>query len=259
MRIGLYSDLHLEFKRYKGDVIWNIPKTDADVIVLAGDIEAGLHGITWASAQSKRLNKPIIYVAGNHEFYHSTYRTLLQGMRDAANDSGVHFLENETVVFSDTRFIGATLWTDYQANPALSQAKCMENSSRALNDHRVIKVGQKAIFTPEHALRLHQQSRRYIMRKIDEPFDGKTVVVTHHSPSMQPEAQHPRFPVGEITGAFQSNLDDLMDENTIDAWLFGHTHFCCDFKINGTRIVSNQRGYTHENTGSFDEMKVIEI
>ena len=45
MRIRLLSDLHLEY------CLWEPPKVEADVVVLAGDIHNGLAGIRWAAEQ----------------------------------------------------------------------------------------------------------------------------------------------------------------------------------------------------------------
>ena len=48
MKIQILSDLHLEFEDMK------LPKTDADIIVLAGDIHSGIKGIQWAQKQEKK-------------------------------------------------------------------------------------------------------------------------------------------------------------------------------------------------------------
>lgn len=61
MKIRVLSDLHLEFHD------WTPPQSDADIIVLAGDIHVGVHGIEWARRSFPLL--PVTYVPGNHEFY----------------------------------------------------------------------------------------------------------------------------------------------------------------------------------------------
>jgi len=55
------SDLHLEHAPYPG------PPADADAIVLAGDISTGTRGVSWAREWA--ADRPVLYVAGNHEFY----------------------------------------------------------------------------------------------------------------------------------------------------------------------------------------------
>ena len=61
MKIHILSDLHTEFSDF------DPPETDADVVVLAGDIGVGPSGIEWAA--DHWLDRPVIYVAGNHEYY----------------------------------------------------------------------------------------------------------------------------------------------------------------------------------------------
>lgn len=61
MKIQLLNDLHIEFSGF------DIPATDVDVIVLAGDIGVGFNGLEWIEQQC--VEKPVIYVPGNHEFY----------------------------------------------------------------------------------------------------------------------------------------------------------------------------------------------
>jgi predicted phosphodiesterase len=56
------NDLHVEFEDFEP------PATAADVVILAGDIGVGLEGLQWAKARYP--DRPVIYVAGNHEFYH---------------------------------------------------------------------------------------------------------------------------------------------------------------------------------------------
>lgn len=61
MKLHVLSDLHLEFSAFVP------PKIEADVIVLAGDIGKGNSGIYWAG--NTFPDKPIVYLASNHEFY----------------------------------------------------------------------------------------------------------------------------------------------------------------------------------------------
>lgn len=259
MRISLYSDLHLEFHRHREEKVWQIPETNADVIILAGDIDVGDYGIKWAANQSQRLGTPIIYVTGNHEFYRQKYQDLLKDFKSVSRDFGVVFLENDQFVHKGVRFLGCTLWTDYRANTTMTQAKAMDECRWALADHTLIRIGDKATFMPDNALRLHIQSLNWLKARFDDEFEGKTVVVTHHCPSMNTGVMHPGFPVNQITGAFHSNLDYLINRENMAAWFFGHTHFTCETEINGVLVASNQKGYPSEDGGQFSSDKVYEI
>jgi len=61
MRVHIVSDLHREFGY--NDINLKL----ADVLVLAGDTDLGVKGISWLKSLS--LDIPIIYVLGNHEYY----------------------------------------------------------------------------------------------------------------------------------------------------------------------------------------------
>jgi hypothetical protein len=83
-----------------------------------------------------------------------------------------------------------------------------------------------------------------------------TVVVTHHAPSLK--AEHPHFDLNALTPCFNSDLDHLMDGDRVVLWAFGHTHSCHDLEVNGTRLVSNQRGYVgHEEVDEFRGALII--
>lgn len=242
MKIQLLSDLHNEF--YRPDIPPQIAHTDADVVVLAGDIDVGLGGITWAAKETQRLGKPLVYVAGNHEFYHHDI-ALLDEMRNyAAACDGLHFLENDELVINDVRFLGCTLWTDYRAagDPVIS----MMEVQQALSDHHVISNGEQ-LFSPEKALEFHRASRQWLEGKLSAPFPGKSVVVTHHGPSLL--CQHPRFPLNALATAFISDLKELVEMS--DVWCFGHTHSNLDAMESGCRIISNQRGYPGEGVAGY--------
>ncbi len=85
MKIQLLSDPHNEFlpnsKQLDGH-LWSgcIPETDADVILLADDIDTGTKSAEWAVAESQRLGNPILYVLGNHEFYRHEYFSVKQNV-----------------------------------------------------------------------------------------------------------------------------------------------------------------------------------
>ncbi|MCP4186094.1 MAG: hypothetical protein GY763_00675, partial [Gammaproteobacteria bacterium] len=112
-------------------------------------------------------------------------------------------------------------------------------------------------FKPQHALAIHRQELNWLSRQLQNDFDGKTIVVTHHGP--HPVCQHPAYPLSEMSAGFYSDLSDLIEANDIDIWAFGHTHANLDEVVFNTRIVSNQAGYPGEGVVGFDAGFVIEI
>jgi hypothetical protein len=109
LRIRIYSDLHLQFAPFVP------PANDADVIVLAGDIGNGAAGIEWAR---EAFGGPVIYLAGNHEYYEGEFEAVQQAMGTAAREFAVTLLDCSEAVVDGVRFLGCTLWTDYSLVPA---------------------------------------------------------------------------------------------------------------------------------------------
>lgn len=91
-----------------------------------------------------------------------------------------------------------------------------------------------------------------------KPFDGKTVVVTHFAPHrgcVAPEHQD-----SELAPCFVTDLSRLMKRHRIDIWCHGHTHTNNDFIAeNGCRVLSNQRGYSNQQSPGFRPGLVIEL
>ena len=265
MKLHILSDIHNEFLRggrFDPAHLWTgvIPQTAADVIILAGDIDTGTNGMEWMLAESARLEKPVIYVLGNHEFYRHEYFGLKGQLSALCKDSSVHLLDCHEWILEDIRFLGLTLWTDYLVNPAIPRDQAMVNAGGSLTDHRLIRFGDgenDRMFKPEDALSLHRKERKWLEGKLDETFTGKTVVITHHAPHTV--CDHPEYPDSPIGPAFYSNMDALIAAHDIALWVFGHTHTNVNTKVDGTHILSNQAGYPGENVRNFDPDLVVEI
>lgn len=232
MQLLILSDLHLEFS--------NLPfaETEADVIVLAGDISKSDHGIYWA--RTVWPTKEIIYIAGNHEFYRMNRQDVVAKLRIAAAETGVHFLDTDEVVINDVRFLGSTLWTDFQLYG--NRQRDMEVADNTLNDFRLIKEGDRE-FTPMDSVVLHEESLAWLTQKLlTKNYDGKTVVVSHHLPSILSVAE--KYKGDPLNACFASNLDHLFGH--ADLWIHGHTHDSFDYMVNGTRVICNPRGYSRD-------------
>lgn len=249
MKLHILSDLHLEFSDFIP------PKTDADVVVLAGDIGKSIQGLVWA--RKVFPEKEIVYVAGNHEYYGIDISETNLSMRITAIELGIHLLENRSVIIGGTRFIGATLWTDFRLFGYDSEEQALQVGQRGLNDFRIIRDDSN-IFTAKKSQELHEISIKYLKHELSQPFSGNTVVVTHHLPSKLSVAD--RFKHDLLSCCFASNCDDLFGR--MDLWVHGHTHDNMDYVSEGTRVVCNPRGYvTRSGTENkqFNEGLVIEL
>ncbi len=250
MKIQIASDLHTEHSQHTPKLM----VTDADLIVLAGDIGSGVFGIQWAADLAQAHGKPVLYVAGNHEFYFQEYAPALEAMRTEALRWGVQFLEQDTVVIKGVRFLGTTLWTDYACNVQMPQDLACWVAGRSLADHEVISFEGRT-FRPQDALRLHRASVAWLETQLSIAAPP-TVVITHHGPSLL--CEHPHFGMNDIAPCFYSERTDLVHQ--ADLWVFGHTHANLDITLDPGRLVSNQLGYPGEHIpGGFDPGLVVTV
>ncbi len=244
MRIHLLSDLHNEFSRFEPEVL------DADVVVLAGDIDLKARGVAWAE---KTFSCPVLYVPGNHEFYGGHLTRTLEKMRAAQTDRA-RVLDRDELVIGGVRFLGATMWTDFSATG--SQPIAALTAQTSMNDFKVIRTGDFRKIRPADLIKESVATRDWLRAKFAEPFDGTTVVITHHAPSMRSLADNP-YSGNHLDAAFANAWDDMMGDH-VALWVHGHSHTAADYQIEGTRVVCNPRGYPDEETG-FDPFCVIEV
>jgi predicted phosphodiesterase len=253
MKLHVLSDLHLGFAPFER------PRTDADVVVLAGDIARPREAVAWAL----EFAQPVVYVPGNHEFYGSSIEAARAELRRLCAGTHVHLLDDDEVVLEGVRFLGTTLWTDFGLFGAgAPKAAAMAEAARLLRDFSRIAIDEAggARFTPEHAEALFERHAGWLQAKLAEPHDGATVVITHHSPSRQ--SIHPRFAGSLLNACFVSDLERLVGSGGARLWIHGHTHDSFDYALNGTRVVCNPRGYAkggvNENA-RFDPTLTIEV
>lgn len=271
MKIWIVSDLHYEMQAH-------LPLTipEADVAVLAGDINRPLEVAVEWSAMEIAWRMPVILVPGNHEFYgNSVGGGLRRGIEAASRHPSVHLLVDDTVVISGVRFVGGILWTDYALGAEgvsgegrdRDVAYAMRNAYGLLNDHRAIrKIDSKDIvppmtwetnfWTPADARQAHQRTRAFLESVLSEEFNGPTVVVTHHAPT--PLSVAARFQGSPLNPAFASDLTDLIWTHQPDLWIHGHVHDSFDYELDQTRVIANPRGYGQENL-AFDPALVVEV
>jgi predicted phosphodiesterase len=82
-------------------------------------------------------------------------------------------------------------------------------------------------------------------------------VVTHHAPLIRTRPSSPVMRA--LAGAFVSDVTYLMGGDRVALWVFGHTHRVADLERDGTRVVSNPRGYPHQPVAGFDPACVMEV
>lgn len=235
MNIQLISDLHLNHSGVRIEV------KDCDVLVLAGDMSPYPEETAQWIWRNVPADMTTIYVPGNHEYENSNVLTFDNEMRSALADlKNVHFLQNEVLEKDGVRFLGTTLWTDFAAYPEFGEVEDIRrHASKNICDFQV-SYGRNGLFTPAEASELHSRAKDFLKRTINEPFDGKTVVVSHFLPS--PKCVSAKYMGSYLNAYFACNVEHLM--NGVDVWMHGHTHDSVKIKINNTHVLCNPRGYS---------------
>jgi Icc-related predicted phosphoesterase len=252
MKIWPVSDLHLEF----GVPFKHRPPDDVDVIVCAGDVltKGIVPSIEWLQ-RNFGTAKPIVFVAGNHEFYSSSVKESLVAAEPFRSD--VHFLENNVIEIGDVAFVGGTLWSDFRLFGSRPEV-AMSYAAHHMNDYKKIKLSKKPYvkFKPIHSFRKHVETRDFIASELRRRRGQTVVVVTHHAPSPRSIAEGGGH--DPTSASYASDLEELIFETGPALWVHGHVHHRNDYMVDVCRVVSNSRGYPGERSG-FDPSLTVDI
>ncbi|GAB3660686.1 metallophosphoesterase [Ramlibacter alkalitolerans] len=249
------SDLHLEgHPGYRPT-----PAPEADLLVLAGDVgsyqrssklQDSDFGLARFSPARGAWPVPVLYVPGNHEYDNLDFDATHARLRETCDRLGITWLEREVHEVDGVRFIGTTLWADFDAlvlrpgqpEPTVQEAlKQRHKAFRAANFYL-----QKAAALRHGEMMLAEGWREqalvceaWLRDALARPFDGTTVVVTHFAPSLR--SHDPRYGVTPATAGFCNSLEDLMEKAQF--WLHGHLHCQQDYVERGCRVLANTLGY----------------
>jgi Icc-related predicted phosphoesterase len=256
MKIAIMSDLHQDFRGNKFD---HNQKINADVIVIAGDLQEG-DGVASLIPYVKN-DQYVIYVPGNHEYYNNEINTTRLSIRNSGHRYGVNVLDRNVKVIGNVRFVGVTLWTDYMLYGLPMEYACKTTCMNSLNDHYVIRSNDSidGRFMPDDTQKLFFDDLAWLNSVLSERHNGPTVVVTHHAPSytsISPEFRNAR----EFNNAgYASNLEVFISNHKPEIWIHGHVHSPSDYTIMDSRIICNPRGYTHEHAEWNFVPKIIDL
>lgn len=262
-KLKLESDIHNGiFRHYTGkDYEPNLE--GIDVYVLAGDVDEGVHSYYYCKKLLEKYpDLVIIHVSGNHEGYDSTPVEELNLKLNSIDTSFryFHLVAGVSIVVKGVRFIGDTLWTDYNKGNVGQQMLI----SRRLNDYRYITYIDENLenemypnpirtLTTKRVLKYHREAKKSIFKEL-AISDIPTIVVTHHQPYVSEW-------YSELKYGFEVDLKKEMKKckNTPLYWFHGHTHQNQSVEIEGFRIISNQLGYPWETDIGFDPNFCIDV
>ena len=253
MRFQLLSDLHLE--RYP----FFEPQAaeDVDVLVLAGDIGSYQAG-SFLRADDFGLErfsprhgqwKTVLFVPGNHEYDQREFLPTHARLQEICASLDITFLERSSVVLEGVRFIGTTLWSDFDALASTLAAsasqtqvlKLRDKAFRAANFYlrKFSTLVDGELMLADKMRELSLECQAWLAEELNKDFDGKTVVVTHFAPSLK--SADPRYGVTPGTAGFCNSLDHLLEK--ADVWAHGHLHCPNSYQVGRCRVVANTRGY----------------
>jgi hypothetical protein len=258
VKIQLLSDLHLETEAFDPQ-----PAPDAEVLVLAGDIDA-----SWNSfARFAHWPVPVLYVAGNHEFDGRELNAAWPALRERTSRLGWTLLERQSTVLTDrqgrrVRFVGTIRWSDFDLFGPTRQESAMRAAAYFMRLMRSTRRGRPfdAPAVREEAL----ACRAWLADELRQVADGlweKTVVITHFAPSLRSADR--RYGAQPGTASFCNADDDLLAH--ADLWLHGHLHCRHDYRVERahglpTRVVCQARGLQDKGeTTGYDAGKLIEL
>lgn len=248
MRLQVVSDLHLEFDSIRPKV-----NTLADVLIVAGDAACISHLPNFAR-YIEEYEQPIVFVAGNHEFYSMfhTMEEIKQELRELERTHPhFHFLDDQVWEYEGVRFLGSTLWTDFDlfSTSLVSQV----SAQRVITDFGTIRTDFGTFIKSEDMIAWNSEAKKFIKEKTET--DLPCVVVTHFCPHSG--CIDKQFEGNEHNAYYTCDCSSLMHA-PIRLWVHGHTHCSVDFIENGVRILANPRGYYSENR-RFNHKLLVQI
>ncbi|KAB8356416.1 hypothetical protein FH972_023999 [Carpinus fangiana] len=243
LTLQILSDLHLEVS---GDYLdFHIPTT-APRLLLAGDIGtlSSPHKLT-GFVECQCSNYEHVYlVLGNHEFYGMTRQAGLEAAAKLEQEPGaqnkLHILQRTRVDLDErVTLLGCTLQSHI---PPESR----DMIQRQINDFRQIQG-----WTIDHHNEEHERDVAWLQSQVQciamEDPHRSIIIATHHAPTMK-QTSNPIYRDSPRNCAFATSVIESRARywkgyKQIDTWIFGHTHWSTDIKVDHVRVMANQRGY----------------
>lgn len=239
-KIGVLSDLHLE-----GSNIDTLHNPGWDILVIPGDLSADLSMLDRFFSYKAPTDIPIIYVLGNHEYEGRRFNTVVDQYREILKPyEHVHLLDNESVIIDNIKFIGSTLWSDFELRGLEQKQQSMDWAKFNVVDFSYIfKPNENGDgyhnISPEEMVQESKKAQKFIEFELkNNSFEGEKFVVTHFAP--HPKSVNPNYTKVDVA-YWVNNLEHLMGFSQY--WVHGHTHTSYDYEVEGTRVICNPRGF----------------
>ena len=209
MKLGIFSDLHMEFEP------WLFEPQDDVMYVNAGDTHPRAMMRDYFDSLFKNDN--YFSIMGNHDYYDGTFI-----------GADTHF---HSKIVNGIKIAGAPLWTD------LSNGLDWHDYARGLVDYRMIED-----MTQDRMMLAHDIHKKFLLTS------GADVIVSHHAPSYLSVAEQYKTSGLNYCFATEL-FDDIVNmPKPPKLWIHGHMHNRSDYMIGDTRVICHPRGYPGENT-----------
>ncbi len=278
--LRIASDIHLDFDidlfnrsrrhlapeiRQAGEMafLWLPPQMDEDLettMVLAGDLWTSSKylsrkypdGKSWMEKVSKQF-KYVVFVLGNHDYWGGNISDEAIKVKRSLKDSGlnnVFLLEKDSVVLDGIKFVGATLWTDFNKH----DKGVLMDAANLMNDYKKIRYSSSySKVKPSNIAFIHNEAKSYIFNNaIKDNDEQKLIVVSHMPPSIQSIEEVYRNNPKNINYLYYSDLEEEVLKADIDLWIHGHNHNFSSYSLGKTHVLSNPRGYVNQESYEFD-------
>lgn len=178
---------------------------------------------------------------GNHDYYDFRIDDEVR-LAEIAEKHGASFLQKSELISGRRRIMCVTLWTDFEVYG--DRAANMQTASQVMSDYRYIKVARNNFrrLTPAQTAATHAEHRSWLLERLSEPFDGETIVISHHAPHRRALSAEPAF-----GPCYASDLEEIIMTFRPLRWLFGHTHHRTTFRVGDTELRNISVFYPGQN------------
>lgn len=248
MRLHVVSDLHQHSSVNVGPDA-RVTPINADVLILAGDIDF----VEKIAARYGEWPYDVLYVRGNHDTYFRPYEYAVSNASAQMETGRVRMLERRVISYPKIRILGCCLWTDFALVGDIEDVLMLNRELAA--DFRCLRRTDGRLITPEDLQAEHRSSLEWLCKSLREPFDGVSVVVSHHAPHRR--SLNPAYGINWSSASFASDLSAVMRHVVL--WVHGHVHSFVDYKVKGCRVVCNAAGSLARPNPDFISNFTVEI
>jgi len=227
MRIQVLSDIHAEFHTDSGEqfITEYLRPKGVDVLIIAGDIGVGKSLVYSLKLITKQYeNASVLYIPGNHDFYNSSFSSILSKLQILADSiDNLTLLNNKMISINGANFVGAPLW--------FRKKKEYKAYSAMINDFHLISNFEDKVF----------KENKKSLRFLDWHVNEDSIVITHHVPTSR--STPARYVGDPVNMFFLCDMEGLIKERKPKLWVHGHTHDSFNYMLEKTHIVCNPLGY----------------